>query len=143
MASTISIVIPGSEIPRWFSHQTAGTKVTAHVTHLEENVNIQVPSHSYNKWVGMLACTVFSLHNFHPREVIMKGGYISINNSGVSRCFRFLNHKFVQTESDHLWLLYIHPEWFSGDERAQLSQTDDNGFVCVEVRFDHYKKMYF
>ena len=65
-----------------------------------------------------------------------QGGYISINNPGNSRCFRFLNHKFVQTESDHLWLLYIHPECFSENEIADLSELDENGIIHMEVEFD-------
>ena len=35
-----SNVIPGSEIPKWFSHQKAGAIVNAQVTHPNKNLNI-------------------------------------------------------------------------------------------------------
>ena len=70
------------------------------------------------------------------QEDTMKGCYISVNNPRNSRCFGFLNHKFVQTESDHLWLLYIHPECVSENERADFSQLDENGIIHTEVEFD-------
>ena len=83
----------------------------------------------------MAVCAFFSLHYLH-QEDIMKVCYISINKPGNSRCFRFLNHKFVQTESDHLWLLCIHPECFSENKRADLSQLDENAIIHTEVEFD-------
>ena len=73
------IVIPGSEIPKWFSHQKAGAIVNAQVTHPNKNLNIQVPSHSCNKWIGMAVCTVINYPNFHPNNYVFSNHLIFCN----------------------------------------------------------------
>ena len=40
-------VIPVSEIPKWFTHQSEGDTVSAQVTHQNEN-----------KWIGIVVCAV-------------------------------------------------------------------------------------
>ena len=40
-------MIPGSEIPKWFTHQSVGDTVSAQVTH-----------HNENKWIGIAVCVV-------------------------------------------------------------------------------------
>ena len=63
-AATISTFIPGSEIKEWFTHQSMGNIVKAQVTPWKQNVNIQMPTHSCNKWMGMAgALTVFRFHH--------------------------------------------------------------------------------
>ncbi|KAM4075822.1 hypothetical protein ACJW30_12G017900 [Castanea mollissima] len=44
--AAFNVVFPGSEIPKWFEHQSVGHVVNAPVTHPNKNVNIQVPSRS-------------------------------------------------------------------------------------------------
>ena len=56
--ATLSNVIPGSKIPRWFKPQNVGMMVIAQV----------VPSHLCNKWMGMVVCAVFSCHFLHSRK---------------------------------------------------------------------------
>ena len=54
----LNIVIPESEIPKWFSHQSVGYIVYAKFTHPNKNVNLQVPSCSSNKLIGIAMCAV-------------------------------------------------------------------------------------
>nr|POF00248.1 tmv resistance protein n [Quercus suber] len=61
--ATFDIFIPGSEIPKWFSHQNVGDIVTAKVTHPYKNETIQVPSRSSNMWIGIAVCVDFSSPN--------------------------------------------------------------------------------
>ena len=129
---TVNIVIPGSEIPRWFSHQNAGAKVNAHVTH---------SSHSCNKWIGIAGCAVFSPQYFHPEDVdlleeIYEYCFVTIGE-GIFRygSTGFLRHEFVQLESDHLWLLYLHPECLGLLDIEECSQTDENGFIHISFDF--------
>ena len=51
----------------WFSHQSNWNIVKAQVTPWKQNVNIQMPIHSCNKWMGMATCAVFS-----PLDLIRK-----------------------------------------------------------------------
>ncbi|KAK9995001.1 hypothetical protein SO802_024704 [Lithocarpus litseifolius] len=61
--ATFDIFIPGSEIPKWFSHQNVGVIVTAKVIHPYKNLNIQMPSRSSNMWIGIAVCVDFSSPN--------------------------------------------------------------------------------
>nr|POF16147.1 inactive disease resistance protein rps4 [Quercus suber] len=89
--AAFNVVYPGSEIPKWFKHQSVGNVVNAQVTHPNKNVNIQVPSHS-------------------------------------SICARLDGSK-----SHHLWMSYIPSQMFNENERAILSQIDENGFIQMEI----------
>ena len=51
LAAIFVIIIPGSEILRWFSHQSVGAIVNAQVTHPNKNV--------LSKWIGIDVCVVF------------------------------------------------------------------------------------
>ncbi|XP_034228412.1 TMV resistance protein N-like [Prunus dulcis] len=94
------IVIPGTEIPSWFSHQRVGSSVSVQLT----------PRWHDNKWKGYALCTVF--------EVFGSGWELN--------CFLKVNGKEqypapllvtnVQPLSDHLWLLYISRDLTFGNE---------------------------
>ena len=78
--ATFSIVIPGSEILRWFKPQNVGTMVIAEV----------VPSHLCYKWMGMAGCAVFSCHFLHSRkncsmELCFLRCHIEVNKHQVYR----------------------------------------------------------
>ncbi|KAK9994997.1 hypothetical protein SO802_024700 [Lithocarpus litseifolius] len=127
--ATLNIVIPGSEIPRWFSHQSAGVKVNAHVTH---------PSHSCNNWIGIAVCAVFSrnLRSGYYSSPIFTSCEISIGEGFKSGSLAgFLPYNFVRMKSDHLWLLYLHPECDALHDIEECSQTDENGFIHISFDF--------
>uniref|UniRef100_A0A2N9G7T4 C-JID domain-containing protein n=1 Tax=Fagus sylvatica TaxID=28930 RepID=A0A2N9G7T4_FAGSY len=68
------IVIPGSEIPEWFSHQSLGDKV-----------NIKEPySHLCNELMGIAVCVVFCSQEHHPHHQI---NY----NDGLLACWMMAN----------------------------------------------------
>ncbi|XP_034199575.1 disease resistance protein RPV1-like [Prunus dulcis] len=102
------IVIPGSEIPDWFSNQTVG-----------DSLMVERPPHLCNsKWMGFVLCAVFGaqenpdLLEFddfgrHPCGILC---YLEIAGSYQ---FSFpipdavLHHSVGHVASDHLWLLYF------------------------------------
>ena len=134
--ATISTFIPGSEIMEWFSHQSVGNIVKAQVTPWKQNVNIQIPTHSCNKWMGMAACAVFSPLDLYPKNYSFFENchiicYIEV---GVGVLAKFSIY-CVQISSHHLWLLYFHLEFFDENTRAILSQIDENESIQLEVRF--------
>ena len=90
------IVIPGSEISEWFSHQSKGTKV-----------NIEQPAHLCNQWMGIAICVVFcSLDISRCLECLLtaNGKRMSIGYCGS--CEKVVS-------SDHLWLIYLTPQLFN------------------------------
>nr|POF16151.1 disease resistance-like protein csa1 [Quercus suber] len=119
------LVIPGSEILQWFSHQSAGNIV-----------NAQVPSHSSNKCFGIAVCAVFSCRNVHLSNMaLFLRCHILINKRENSEFHLGICPRFVQVKSRHLWMSYIPSQLFSEDGRAVLSQIDEDGFIQIEVRF--------
>ena len=129
--ATLSIVIPGSKIPRWFKPQNVGTMVIAQV----------VPSHLCNKWMGMAVCAVFSCHFLHSRkncsmELCFLRCHIEVNKHVSVKESAIFSYKFAWIGSHHLWLLYFHPECFDENARAVLSQIEENKVIQMEVRFE-------
>ncbi|KDO40286.1 hypothetical protein CISIN_1g000802mg [Citrus sinensis] len=98
-----SIVVPGSEIPKWFIYQNEGSSIT-----------VTRPSYLYNmnKVVGCAICCVFHVpkhstgirrrrHSDPTHELLS-----SMDGSSVSHFIDF-REKFGHRGSDHLWLLYF------------------------------------
>ena len=94
--ATFSIVIPGSEILRWFKPQNVGTMVIAEV----------VPSHLCYKWMGMAGCAVFSCHFLHSRkncsmELCFLRCHIEVNKHLSVQESAIFSYKFARIGSRH------------------------------------------
>nr|POE89319.1 disease resistance-like protein csa1 [Quercus suber] len=127
-----SLEIPGSEIPKWFSHQNVGG-----------SVNLQVPSDIFrNELMGIAVCAVFVFRKHHPLHQLQIQEYEDMN--GVSCFFNGLvgddvpiSKKFGKIESYQLSLNY-----YSGGHLAHwgekiLNKVDANdGFSQIEVKFE-------
>ena len=110
--------IPGSEIPKWFSHQNVGS-----------SVNLQVPSDLFrNKLMGTAVCAVFVFHK-HVR------GKLSLSINGSTQFFTFLPKKFGKIESYQLWLHYLSSAYRPRFKEI-LNIVDANGFNLIEVKFE-------
>ncbi|KAM1348131.1 hypothetical protein FF1_002411 [Malus domestica] len=85
------IVMPGKEIPGWFTHQRMGPEVTVDLT----------PQWRDNKWMGYALCAVF--------KVCGSGWELSgvLEVNGKEEYPAPLLSSDVQPVSDHIWLLYV------------------------------------
>ena len=98
----LSIVVPGSEIPKWFIYQNEGSSIT-----------VTRPSYFYNmnKVVGYAICCVFHVP-IHSTGIKIWRSYAtyqlecSMDGSGTISYIDF-REIFGHCGSDHLWLLYL------------------------------------
>nr|XP_023874515.1 disease resistance-like protein DSC1 [Quercus suber] len=112
------VKIPGSEIPKWFSHQNVGG-----------SVNLQVPSDLFrNKLMGIAVCAVFVFRK-HDQ------GHLWCSVNGSARRGFFLSKEFGKIESYQLWLHYYSSTYLA-DWKAILNKVDANGFSQIEVKFE-------
>jgi hypothetical protein len=131
------IVIPGSKIPKWYSHQSVGT-----------SVNLQVPSYLCNK-MGITFCAVFVLHQHHPPDQLddlylakphktrhLLGWKFSANGHDcqTSTFFPF-NEDSGKVESHHLWLYYLPPKFFKINWNKGWDTISANGFSQIGIKF--------
>ena len=116
-----NIMIPGSEIPKWFTHQSVGDTVSAQFTHQNEN-----------KWIGIVVCVVLmpcpNFRNILDCEILSNEHRVLLIYVGYSL-------RSVKINSDHLWMYYIPCQAFRENERAVLAQIDENGFIQMELKF--------
>ncbi|XP_050253437.1 disease resistance protein RPV1-like [Quercus robur] len=130
--------IPGSEIPKWFSHQN-----------VEASVNLHVPSHLCNKFMGIAVCVVFEFCQLYPLDQLCSFddyGYcratqrlwcsVKANGFAPNGLYLPLSEEFGNIKSYQLWLEY-YPSTSLGDEwRKELNRVDANGFSQIEVTFE-------
>ena len=123
----LSIVVPGSEIPKWFMYQNEGSSITG-----------TRPSYLYdvNKVVGYAVCCVFHVpkhstgitgwcEHSDPTHVL----YCSMDCSNISHYIDF-REKFGHRGSDHFWLLFLPQQkcymdnWLFESNHFKLKFTD-------------------
>ncbi|TQD89697.1 hypothetical protein C1H46_024691 [Malus baccata] len=103
------IVMPGKEIPGWFTHQRMGPEVSVDLT----------PQWRYNKMMGCALCAVFEVYG-SGWEL---SGVLEVNGKEVYPAP--LLSSDVQLVSDHIWLLCV-------------SRNVSFGYSCNQLNF-HFK----
>ena len=131
------VEIPGSEIPKWFSHQNVG-----------DSVNVQVPSNLLgNKSIGIAVCAVFIFRQHHPlhqlqiyddTDIIVTHSLLClVDGKGFERIR--LSEEFGKIESHQLWVEYLPFTHVVANGFSQieiLNKVDANGFSQIEVKFE-------
>ncbi|KAM5552055.1 hypothetical protein ABKV19_026758 [Rosa sericea] len=118
---TFEIVIPGSNIPEWFSHRRVG-----------RSLSVSLPADWNNKrFLGFALCAVFVLRKHH-RDKLSREEFKTFNAThhlvcclkldgrklevyGRQPAFRF-SEEFCQVKSDHMWLFYVSHDKYFGTE---------------------------
>ncbi|KAL4596740.1 hypothetical protein ACB092_12G184600 [Castanea dentata] len=121
------VVFPGTEISEWFSHQCMGDKV-----------NIMEPfSHLCNDWIGIAVCVVFGPHSHHQIQNNPVICTLSING-------KYMHHaasiaEWVVASSDHIWLLYLLPQYLLEweEDRKSVWECNANGFREIGIKIDN------
>ncbi|KAH9782092.1 ADP-ribosyl cyclase/cyclic ADP-ribose hydrolase [Citrus sinensis] len=122
------IVVPGSEIPKWFMYQNEGSSIT-----------IRRPSylHNKNRVLGYAICSVFHVPK-HSTGIKLWHSYpthqLHCEMVG-SNTFYFVDfrEKFGRCGSDHLWLLYLSRQrcydtnWHFESDHIELSFKPQSG----------------
>ncbi|XP_040368728.1 disease resistance protein RPV1-like isoform X2 [Rosa chinensis] len=119
---TFQIVIPGNNIPEWFSCWNVGC-----------SLSVPVPADWNNsRFLGFALCAVFALDEHHPVDELYMDEFKTFNAThhlvcclkldgrelevyGRQPAFRF-SEEFCQVESDHLWLFYVSCDKYFGTE---------------------------
>ncbi|KAL4598032.1 hypothetical protein ACB092_11G030100 [Castanea dentata] len=125
------IVIPGSEILKWFRHRSIG-----------DEVSIQEPySLLCNEWIGIAVSVVFGSHSHHQINSTETQIYCSLD------CWLKANRKQIKsapgigemvTLSDHIWLLYLLPQFYEKEDIKSLWECDANGFYQIGIKIEIY-----
>ncbi|KAF3953652.1 hypothetical protein CMV_020924 [Castanea mollissima] len=118
------IIIPGSEIPKWFNHEFVG-----------HELKVQVP-YGCDELMGIELCVVFSIPKVsHPFTDFLLTCWIKVNGferaSPIRSSFRT---KYGKVGSSHLWLLYLSPRYFDSQWGENIRQIDANGFHKIAIR---------
>ncbi|PRQ55206.1 putative toll-like receptor, P-loop containing nucleoside triphosphate hydrolase [Rosa chinensis] len=119
---TFQIVIPGSNIPKWFGHQSVGC-----------SLSVRLPADWNNsRFLGFALCADFVLREHHRVDELYIDEFKTFNAThhlvcclkidgrelevyGRQPAFRF-SEEFCQVESNHLWLFYVSRDKYFGTE---------------------------
>jgi hypothetical protein len=123
------IVIPGSEIPEWFSHQSMGPEVNIKL-HYSDLCNDVMGIALCAVVCSDAACTVFSsdaAHKYIEWRFIANGKEIHFDEDEVD---------ISTVTSDHILLSYISTTDRGGNFPKSLVEYDANGFCQIGTRFE-------
>ncbi|RHN61931.1 putative TIR domain, winged helix-turn-helix DNA-binding domain-containing protein [Medicago truncatula] len=106
----IDIVIPGTEIPKWFNNRRMGRSISIDPSPIVYDDNI----------IGIACCAVFSVELFDPTKTryewgpIIRLGFKSSNaaNSNYVVIPVTLYRHLITVKSNHMWLIYFDRELF-------------------------------
>ena len=122
-----NLLVPGSEIPEWFSHQTDETSIQIPENSFpwfeESGISIKIPLPPIigndSPWVGVAICSVFDFAP-HDYDLCTFNKHLYFSNNPIK------GKDGLKRFKDHLWLCY----W----TRNELYNSKLNGeHVCDEI----------
>ncbi|PPD73422.1 hypothetical protein GOBAR_DD29657 [Gossypium barbadense] len=125
----VCVIIPGNEIPEWFSQQRSGSVIEIHLP-----LNIQNDS----QWIEVAFCCIFVNDGGSEKKGIGDRAYIDCRNSSYNGSV-FQEDKCGECETKNLWTMDC-----SDHEchELQMSFQGTKKFPCVKVKKCGVRIMY-
>ena len=124
------VVIPGSEVPNWFRHQSVGA-----------SINLEVPSYLFKQFRGIALCAVFEpplQHRppNHPSYNLCLRCHFKANGNDFS-CYPIARvlEEFDTVELDHCWFMYLLPNYLTLYFQKEFLQIADGSSCQLEIEF--------
>ncbi|XP_050256704.1 disease resistance protein RPV1-like isoform X2 [Quercus robur] len=119
------VVIPGSEVPNWFRHQSVGA-----------SINLELPSYLFKQFRGIALCAVFRPPQHRPPnhrsyKLVLTCSFKANGNYFTDRPFITFSKEFETVESDHRWFMYLLPNSF----QKEFLQIADGSSCQLEIEF--------
>ena len=95
-------------------------------------MKINEPSHLCKELMGIALCVVFCSP---PQEKIRDNSlscWLTGNGKGMSSVPSICE---IDVLSDHIWLLYLLPQYYHKEEIKSLLESDANGFNQISIYF--------
>ena len=103
------IIIPGSLVPRWLTHQSMGNSISVPLP----------PNWCNSRWMGFTLCALFNATVYPGFRARVKAIGDMPHSQYVSQLF------FRKCWQDHVWLLYLsRDDWFSTVGNGECSQIE-------------------
>ena len=123
------VVIPGSEVPNWFRHQSVGA-----------SVNLEVLSYLFKQLRGIALCAVFGPHQHRPPNHLSYNLHLTCyfkanGNYFSSYPFVSVSKEFDTVESDHCWFMYLLPNYLQGFFQKEFLQIANGSSCLLEIEF--------
>ncbi|KAE8725131.1 Cullin-associated and neddylation dissociated [Hibiscus syriacus] len=124
LRKNFDVVMPGGEIPKWFSHQTVGS-----------SIKIPLPNNIQNdsQWMGVAFCCIFVNDDASRDEELTCDAVIHHRNSGQADSARsgFREDKCGESETENSSTLDCSNQEF---DELQFSVTSDDSHISVKVK---------
>ncbi|KAL2328010.1 hypothetical protein Fmac_021437 [Flemingia macrophylla] len=136
------IVIPGTQIPRWFSKQNVGSSIKMDLSSVYEDPN----------WMGVACCALLAAHddptNLNDKWQLDYDGDIGYNFPDLLPNQYWvlpilLNNDLVTGGIDHLFILFASPEHIISDQSRYKGEMHDlDKMVFATKIYEHPKGLH-
>lgn len=133
----VDVVIPGSEVPRWFNNQSVNDSMSIDLSPILHD----------NNFIGIACCVVFSVDPTMTLTTCIQESFawLGLKFGNTKRVFAccpayFYRDRFT-VESNHMWIIYISRE--SLLDFLSNTSTTFRDLDHITISTGHFRKEYF